>query len=29
MTTREEKKLLLDIIESINLIDDHLDSKRV
>lgn len=29
MTTREEKKLLLDIIESINSIDDHLDSKRV
>ncbi len=29
MTSREEKKLLLDIIESINSIDEHLESKRV
>ncbi len=29
MTTREEKKLLVDIIESINSIDEHLESKRI
>jgi uncharacterized protein with HEPN domain len=29
MTSREEKKLLVDIIESINSIDEHLDKERV
>ena len=29
MITREEKKLLADIIESINSIDDHLEGKRI
>jgi len=29
MTTREEKKLLVDIIESINSIDEHLEGKRI
>lgn len=28
MTSREEKKLLLDIINSINSIDDHLEKER-
>jgi uncharacterized protein with HEPN domain len=29
MTTREEKKLLVDIVESINSIDEHLEGKRI
>ena len=29
MISREEKKLLVDVIESINSIDDHLDNERV
>jgi uncharacterized protein with HEPN domain len=29
MTSREEKKLLLDIIDSINSIDEHLENKRI
>lgn len=29
MSSRDENKLLLDIIESINSIDDHLNGKRV
>jgi uncharacterized protein with HEPN domain len=29
MTTREEKKLLVDIIESINSIDEHLEGRRI
>lgn len=29
MTTREEKKLLVDIIEAIDSIDEHLEGKRV
>ncbi|MES2544947.1 MAG: HepT-like ribonuclease domain-containing protein [Bacteroidota bacterium] len=29
MSSREEKKLLLDIIESINSIDEHLEGKRI
>lgn len=29
MTSREEKKLLLDVIESINSIDEHLESERI
>lgn len=29
MTTREEKKFLVDIIEAINSIDEHLESKRI
>lgn len=29
MISREEKKLLVDIIESINSIDEHLDNKRI
>lgn len=29
MTTREEKKLLIDIIDSINSIDEHLDKERI
>lgn len=29
MISREEKKLLVDIIEAINSIDDHLDNERV
>ncbi|WP_298142659.1 HepT-like ribonuclease domain-containing protein [Flavobacterium sp.] len=29
MTSREEKKLLVDIIDSVNAIDDHLENKRI
>ncbi|QBN18719.1 HepT-like ribonuclease domain-containing protein [Flavobacterium nackdongense] len=29
MTTREEKKLLLDIVESINSIDEHPEGRRI
>ncbi len=29
MTSREEKKLLLDIIDSINSIDEHLEKERI
>lgn len=29
MSSREEKKLLLDIIESINSIDEHLEGRRI
>lgn len=29
MKNREEKKLLLDIIESINSIDEHLEKERI
>ena len=29
MTSREEKKLLVDIIDSINSIDEHLEGKRI
>jgi uncharacterized protein with HEPN domain len=29
MTSREEKKLLVDILESINSIDEHLEGKRI
>jgi uncharacterized protein with HEPN domain len=29
VTTREEKKLLVDIIESINSIDEHLEGRRI
>ena len=29
MITRDEKKLLVDIIESINSIDEHLEGKRI
>jgi uncharacterized protein with HEPN domain len=29
MTTRDEKKLLVDIVESINSIDEHLEGKRI
>jgi uncharacterized protein with HEPN domain len=29
MTSREEKKLLVDIVESINSIDEHLEGKRI
>lgn len=29
MTTRDEKKLLVDIIESTNSIDEHLEGKRI
>lgn len=28
MTTREEKKLLLDIVDCINSIDEHLENRR-
>jgi uncharacterized protein with HEPN domain len=29
MTTREEKKLLLDIVDCINSIDEHLENRRI
>ena len=29
MISREEKKLLLDILDSLNSVDEHLDNKRI